>query len=101
MSMDNLKTFYKKVDGDSGLQQKMQAVAAKGKTDHDGAVADMVKLGAAAGCNFTADHVNLAHKASTGKLSDDELKGIAGGVGLGYTCTGTIMKDTCKYITWS
>ena len=101
MSMDNLKAFYKKVDGDSALQQKMQAVATKGKVDHDSAVADMVKVGSDAGYDFTADHVKLAHKATAGKLSDDELKGIAGGAGLGYTCTGAVLKDTCKYITWS
>ena len=101
MSVANLKEFYGKVEGDNALQQQMKAVAEKGKGDHAGAVADLVKMGSDAGYQFTADHVNLAHKAASGELSSAELQGIAGAGEVGYTCTGTIMKDTCKYVTWS
>lgn len=101
MSVDNLKAFYGKVEGDNALRQKMKTVAEKGKVNHDAAVADLVKMGSDAGYQFTSGHVADARKAASGDLSADELKNVAGGGEVGYTCTGTIMKDTCKYITWS
>jgi len=101
MSVANLKSFYGKVEGDETLQHKMDAVAEKGKVDHGGAVADLVKMGSDAGYQFTADHVNEAHKAASGELSADELASLAGGGEVGYDCTGWLMKKACKYVTWT
>jgi predicted ribosomally synthesized peptide with nif11-like leader len=95
-----LKAFYEKVEGDNVLQGKLKALVEKGKAQHEAAVAELVKIGSGVGYAFTADHVAEARKVAAGELSEDELKNVAGG-GVGYTCTGTVMKDTCKYITWS
>jgi len=101
MSVANLKSFYGKVEGDEALQQRMKAVAEKSKADHEAAVADLVQMGSDAGYQFTADHVNEARRAASGELTENELKNLSGGGEVGYSCSGTLMKDTCKYITWN
>ncbi|MEW6357870.1 MAG: Nif11-like leader peptide family RiPP precursor [Planctomycetota bacterium] len=97
MSVENMKAFFKKAEGDKALQEKVKALAKKHKPQSKGAVAELVKIASEAGHKFTAEHVALAQKAAKGQLSDDDLKKVAGG----YSCTGALLKNGCKIITWS
>ena len=78
MSVDNVKAFYDKVEGDKGLQRKVFALRKKGKGDKE-AVAELIKIASTAGFKFTPAHLSQARKQAPAKLSDDELKSVAGG----------------------
>ncbi len=100
MSVENVKAFFDKVEEDSDLHDKVKALAEKRKAHDEETASEMVKIAADAGLEFTADHLAEARNATVGELSEDELRTVAGGM-VGYSCTGTLMKDTCKYITWN
>ena len=71
MSEEQLKAFLEKVKSDTSLQEKL-----KGDADVD-AVIDIAKE---AGFTVSGDEIKAAQSAPQ-ELSDDELEGVAGGVG--------------------
>lgn len=99
MSVENVKAFFDKVEEDKGLQDKVKGLAEKRKAHDAEAASEMVKIAAEAGLEFTAAHLVEARKSTVGELSEDELRNVAGGV-VGYSCSGTAMKDFCKLVTW-
>ena len=66
MSEEQLKAFLEKVQGDTGLQQKLQAA-----TDADA----VVEIAKASGFVISADDIKKAQS----EVSDAELEGAAGG----------------------
>ena len=68
MSEEQLKAFLEKVQGDTSLQEKLKAAS-----DAD-AVAEIAKE---AGFSISADDLKNAQS----DLSDEELEGVAGGIG--------------------
>ena len=68
MSEEQLKAFLEKVQGDTSLQEKLKAAA------DANAVAAIAKE---AGFSISADDLTNAQS----ELSDQELEGVAGGVG--------------------
>ena len=83
MSLEQLKAFIAKVQGDTSLQGQLNAEGA-----------DVVAIAKAAGFTITTEDLN-SHRHN---LSDEELEGIAGGYltggGCGCTWTGRIC-TTC------
>ena len=77
MSAENVKAFFGKVEGDKDLQEKL--AAAKGQ-EEEAALAEVVKIAADAGFEFTSAELAEALEAE-GELSEDELKQVAGGGG--------------------
>ncbi len=67
MSEEQLKAFWEAVQADTSLQEKLRAT-----TDAD-SIASIAKE---AGFEITADEV----KDAQGELSEEQLKGVAGGV---------------------
>ncbi len=70
MSEEQLKAFWEAVQADTSLQEKLRAT-----TDAD-SIASIAKE---AGFEITADEV----KEAQGELSEEQLKGVAGGKFLG------------------
>ena len=68
MSEEQLKSFLEKVKTDTSLQEKL-----KGAADADAALA----FAKEAGFRITAEDIQSMQSATD--LSDDELKGVAGG----------------------
>ena len=97
MSVENMKAFFEKAEGDEALQAKLKALTEKHEPQSDAAVAELIQIASEAGHEFTADHVAHAQKAAAGELSEEELRKVAGG----YSCTGDVLKWTCKHVTWS
>ncbi|QNI58122.1 lantipeptide precursor/ Nif11-like leader peptide domain protein [Synechococcus sp. BIOS-U3-1] len=83
MTLEQLKAFIAKVQGDTSLQGQLNAEGA-----------DVVAIAKAAGFTITTEDLN-SHRHN---LSDEELEGIAGGYltggGCGCTWTGRIC-TTC------
>ena len=71
MSEEQLKAFLEAVKADAGLQEQLKAAA-----DADAVVA----LAKAAGFLISVDELKLK-KAQPAKISEEELEGVAGGVG--------------------
>ena len=67
MSEEQLKAFWEAIQADTSLQEKLRAA-----TDAD-SIASIAKE---AGFEITADEV----KSAQGDLSDEQLKGVAGGM---------------------
>ena len=67
MSEEQLKAFLEKVKGDSNLQEKLKAAA-----DSDA----VVSIAKESGFSISADDLKNAQS----ELSDEELRGVAGGV---------------------
>ena len=102
MAKKDLDAFYKKVEGDSGLQARL----AQAK-DETAFVEAAIELGEASGYSFTQDEVRAMIQAprSNRQLSDRELEAVAaGGVSFGDsllcgycgrqsgTCVSTVFK---------
>ena len=68
MSEEQLKAFLDKVKGDSNLQEKLKAAA-----DSDA----VVSIAKESGFSISADDLKNAQS----ELSDEELRGVAGGLG--------------------
>ena len=66
MSEEQLKAFLEKVQVDTSLQEKLKAEGA-----------DVVAIAKAAGFSITTEDLN-SHRQN---LTEDELEGVAGGVG--------------------
>ena len=64
MTLDQLKAFLEKVKGDSNLQEKLKAAKSP---------EDVVDIAKEHGHEFTADKIS--------QLSEEELEGVAGGLG--------------------
>ena len=81
MSEEQLKAFIAKVQADSSLQEQLKAEGA-----------DVVAIAKAAGFSITTEDLNTHSQT----LSDDELEGVAGGLGsTGWVgCGGA---NTCYY----
>ena len=79
MSVENVKKFFEKVEGDKELKAKLAALGEKRKAQEAAAVAELVKLAAAAGYAFTAADLAQARKQAASELSEEELKAVAGG----------------------
>ncbi len=71
MSKQNVLDFFKIIENDSILKQKLKAVANK---------EDLLKLAQELGYNFTAEDINaVVEKAESDELNEEELSAIAGG----------------------
>ena len=68
MSEKQLKAFIAKVQADTSLQEQLKAEGA-----------DPIAIGKAAGFSITTEDLKTARQ----NLSDDELEGVAGGIGIG------------------
>ena len=66
MSEKQLKAFIAKVQADTSLQEQLKAEGA-----------DPIAIGKAAGFSITTEDLKTARQ----NLSDDELEGVAGGLG--------------------
>ena len=99
MSVEQVKAFFDKIRSDESLAQKLKdADAFKGdKSDKEAAVAAIViPIAAEAGFNFTVDDFKAAFDSE--KLSEDELKAVAGG---GQGCRDiSLAIDFCEAITY-
>ena len=70
MSEEQLKAFIAKVQADTSLQEQLKAEGA-----------DVVAIAKAAGFSITTEDLNTHRQNLTDvELTDDELKGVAGGV---------------------
>ena len=89
MAVADVHAFFEKVEGDSSLQQQLKAVASGGQ-QRDEAVAEIVKIAAAAGFAFTLEELQTAanRPARDEELSDEELKAVAGAGEWGEECEG-------------
>ncbi len=76
MSEEQLKAFWEAVQADTSLQEKLRAT-----TDPD-SIASIAKE---AGFEITADEV----KEAQSELSEDQLRGVAGGLSLCRICVMT------------
>ena len=68
MSEKQLKAFIAKVQADTSLQEQLKAEGA-----------DPIAIGKATGFSITTEDLKTARQ----NLSDDELEGVAGGIGIG------------------
>ena len=68
MSEKQLKAFIASVQADTSLQEQLKAEGA-----------DPIAIGKAAGFSITTEDLKTARQ----NLSDDELEGVAGGIGIG------------------
>ena len=64
MSLEQLKAFLSKVEGDSSLQDKLKATKSSD---------EVVSIAKEHGHEFNSDHLS--------ELSEEELEGVAGGLG--------------------
>lgn len=71
MSLEQLKAFLAKVEGDSSLEEKLKAV----KTSDE-----LLSIAKEHGYEFTADRIS--------QLSEEELEGLSGGTDFCYINTG-------------
>jgi len=76
MSLENAKTFLKKVETDHDLYKKLARM--------EGDSAAAAKLANELGFTLTADDLIAANEELHGDLSDDELESAAGGLGGKY-----------------
>jgi predicted ribosomally synthesized peptide with nif11-like leader len=82
MSVQTVRDFWQKANQDSALQKKLSATQSIAK---DAAIADVIRIAAAAGFSFTqaeyetAVKEELARQHAAGDLNDESLAAIAGG----------------------
>lgn len=89
MSVKNVKAFFEKVERDKRLQERLKPLAEKSEVQGTAAVAELVKIAAAAGFKFTATDYVKARTQAAGELSEAELKAVKGsvpGCPCGYKC---------------
>lgn len=87
MSVKNVKAFFKEVEEDKALQGKLKVVAENRNTEE--ALADLVKIAAEAGFEFTSIDYTECRKQVAEELSEAELKAVTAGVPgcpFGYKC---------------
>lgn len=88
MSVEQVRAFFSKMEGDDQLLAKVGALHTKAKVNMDAAIADLVDIAAAEGFKFTAaDYA----KARTHKGHDPEVSGQAkpdtlGGCNSNWSC---------------
>lgn len=83
MSTDNIRTFLDKASTDSALQARVAAAYAAAQQS---TAAGLAQLAAEAGTPFTAEEFLTFQKA---ELSEQDLAGVAGGVGAGLIQKGS------------
>ena len=83
MSIENVKTFFKKVQEDTGLQEQLANVS---KVRRDGGDAEkenhyqeVINIASGAGFEFTAEELDQAKQEIAGELSDKDLQKVSGG----------------------
>ena len=81
MSEEQLKAFIAKVQADTSLQEQLKAEGA-----------DVVAIAKAAGFSITTEDLNSHIRQN---LTDDELEGVAGGVGCYSEGKNTICPSSC------
>ena len=79
MSEQQLKAFLEKIKSDTNLQEQLKAEGA-----------DVVAIAKAAGFSITTEDLN----SQVQNLTDDELEGVAGGIG-NTQCKGEIVRVFC------
>lgn len=87
MSVKNVKEFFEEVEEDKALQGKLKMVAANDNNEE--AVADLVRIAAVAGFEFTSIDYTKARKQAAEELSEADLKAVTAGVPgcpVGYKC---------------
>lgn len=78
MSVDNVKTFFEKVEGDKSLQDKLRALAERQRAEREALFADLVTIAAGTGCDFTVDDfIEVLHETRE-EPSEKELEAFAG-----------------------
>ena len=80
MSQENLSQFVSQISESEDLRTELE-----GHLDDDGemSIEELIELGAAYGCEFTAEDL-----MDTAELSDEELDGVAGGFIVGPVGSG-------------
>ena len=102
MSTEAVKKFWAKAKQDKALQAKLAAIQGK---DHQAAIAAVVKLAAESGFAFTAQEYEaavreeLARQHAAGELSDEQLAGMAGGIG--RVGLAESVSDTIRETAWA
>lgn len=83
MSTDHILNFQAQIKKDPKLQEKLQAL--KGETDRKALTQKIADIARAHGHTVTAGEVDgyLKKSVKGGELSDDALKGVAGGAKVG------------------
>ena len=76
MSVENVKAFFARVGKDKALREEYESMLRRMR---EATFAEVVKIGSAAGFEFTVADLVEARKAALGALSDEELKNVAGG----------------------
>jgi len=74
MSVKNVKAFYEKVEEDKGLQAKLKALHANAQSQMAATTAELIKIAADAGFQFTPADLAATRKEAINKLTLDELK---------------------------
>ena len=83
MAIETVQQFWSKAEEDESLEAKVQAIPAD--SDKEQALAEVLRIAAAAGFTFTAADFRAAVKEklaqlhAAGQLSDDQLEMVAGG----------------------
>ena len=80
MSVDQVKRFFEKVDGDKALQAKLKALSDRRKAQADAAKAEVLRIAAEAGFQFTASDLAKARTERARELSMEDLRAVAGGL---------------------
>jgi predicted ribosomally synthesized peptide with nif11-like leader len=101
MSVDNVKAFFDKAEGDKGLQAKLKTLEKKSQANKKQLTEELIRIAAEAGFAFTPADLVKIRQAPGRELLDDELKHVTGGAGAGYYhCTGTAAKWLCENVTF-
>ena len=91
MSVENVKAFFEKVEGDKALQAKLQALNAKAGENRDKEIAELLEIASAAGFEFTSDDFAKARSQKLG-ISEDEFKTVVVGGSFPYPGTRLFTK---------
>jgi predicted ribosomally synthesized peptide with nif11-like leader len=88
MSEKNVKAFFEKMEGDKALLEKVGALHTKAKENLDGAIAELVKIAASAGFQFTANDYSKARSNKHEQPASQDISAAAklGGCNSNWTC---------------
>ena len=81
MSVKDVKAFFAEVATDKELQAKLKVLGKKASKAAEDSGAEIAKIAAAAGFEFSAKDLAQARKERARKLSRADLQAIAGGAG--------------------
>ena len=81
MSVENVKAFFEKLQGDRGLKDQLRKGLESAAGDPDKAGDVLIKIAGSAGHTFTSEHVAEVRKekVAAGELTEDQLDTVAGG----------------------